>query len=306
MRGITVGMSFLVFIAIAFNGCSKKGPVDEAKAAGKTPDDFPKATADIFKPMDGGLQLSPEEITGRNTWILWSAGNEHFWNTVAQDSFGLMDLLKTLDNRKYARGERFKTLGLINEPGFRAATKPDEFGLLLDEQVEPEPAGIDEKIYGKASGVIGFRLFPNPEFNEEARRKWDGQRFMSDPTYYNDNKLVRPYRVGVSCGACHVAPHPDYPPADPENPRWENLASAIGNQYIDEGKVFACNVEKGGFFHEELSAQPRGTSDTSRIATDHINNPNAINPIFMLAERERIASTRDTRAAPAPRPWHAA
>src|SRR5207302_9507207 len=60
-------------------------------------------------------------------------------------------------------------------------------------------------------------------------------------------------------------------------------------QYINEGKVFACNVEKGGFFYEMLLAQPRGTSDTSRIATDHINNPNAINPIFLLAERERIA-----------------
>ncbi len=228
---------------------------------------------------------------GRNTWILWSAGNEHFWNGVAQDSFGLMDVLKTLDNRKYARGERFKTLGLVNEPGFRAATKPDEFGLWLDEQVEPEPAGIDVKVYGKPSGVIGFRLFPNPDFNEEARKKWDGEHYLKDPAYYNDNKLVRPYRVGVSCGACHVSPHPDFPPADPENPRWDNLTSAIGNQYIDEGKVFACNVEKGGFFYEELGAQPRGTSDTSRIATDHINNPNAINAIFLLAERERIAVT---------------
>jgi hypothetical protein len=112
---------------------------------------------------------------------------------------------------------------------------------------------------------------------------------MNDPGYYNDNKLVRPYRVGVACGSCHIAPYPDNPPADPENPRWENLASAIGNQYINEGKVFACNVEKGGFFYEMLATQPRGTSDTSRIATDHINNPNAINPIFLLAERERIA-----------------
>ena len=32
----------------------------------------------------------------------------------------MMDLLKTLDNRKYKRGERFKTAGLINQPGFRA------------------------------------------------------------------------------------------------------------------------------------------------------------------------------------------
>lgn len=242
--------------------------------------------------MDGGVQLTQEEIMGRNAWNLWTGGNQHFWNTVAQDSFGLMDLLKTLDNRKYPRGERFKTLGLSNQPGFHAAKEPDEFGLMLDQPddpANPEPAGIDPKIYGKPSGVLGFRLFPNPEFNAEARQKWDGERFLNDPSYYNNNKLVRPYRVGVSCGACHISPHPVFPPDDPEKPEWKNLASAIGNQYLREGKVFAPNVEKGGFFYQMLQAQPPGTSDTSRIATDHINNPNAINAIFLLAERERIA-----------------
>jgi hypothetical protein len=284
------GWWFISLALLFLGGCKKHEVVyeDEAKRAGKAPADFPQITADVFHPMDGGIQLSPEEIMGRNAWNLWSAGNDHFWNRVSQDSYGLLDLLKTLDNRKYKREERFKTLGLINEPGFRAASKPDRYGLWLDEQVEPEPAGIDEKIYGKPSGILGFRLFPNPEFDEQAQKKWDADRFVNDPTYFNNNKLIRPYRVGVSCGACHIAPHPDHPPADPENPRWENLASAIGNQYINEGKVFAPNVEKGGFFYEELEAQPRGTSDTSRIATDHINNPNAINPIFLLAERERI------------------
>ena len=81
---------------------------------------------------------------------------------------------------------------------------------------------------------------------------------------------------------------PTNPPADPEEPKWENLASAIGNQYIREGKVFAPNVDEHGFFYQMLLAQPPGTSDTSRIATDHINNPNAINPIFLLGERMRI------------------
>jgi hypothetical protein len=279
-----------VLFVLALVACEKREPIDEAKAEGKTTADFPQITADVFNPMDGGIDLSPEEIMGRNTWNLWSAGNQRFWNRAAQDSYGLIDLLKLLDNRKYARGERFKILGLNNEPGFRAASKPDEFGLWLDQQVEPEPKRIDENIYGKPSGVLGFRIFPNPDFNDAAREKWDGDRFVNDPTYYNDNKLIRPYRVGVACGACHIAPNPINPPADPENPHWENLASAIGNQYINEGKVFACNVEKGGFFYEMLAAQPRGTSDTSRIATDHINNPNAINAIFLLAERERIAT----------------
>ena len=278
-----------LFACVALVSCTKNEPIDEAKAAGKSTADFPQITADIFKPMDGGIDLSPEEIMGRNTWNLWTGGNQHFWNHAAQDSYGLMDLLKMLDNRRFPRSERFKTLGLVNEPGFRAPSKPDDFGLWLDEPVEPEPAGIDETVYGTPSGVLGFRLFPNPEFNDEARKKWDGKRFSEDKAYYNDNKLIRPYRVGVACGACHIAPNPSNPPADPENPRWENLASAIGNQYINEGKVFACNVERGGFFYEMLAAQPRGTSDTSRIATDHINNPNAINPIFLLAERERIA-----------------
>ena len=284
-----VGPCLGICALLVFASCKKNEPIDEAKAAGKSTADFPQITADVFKPMDGGINLSPEEIMGRNTWNLWSGGNEQFWNHAAQDSFGLMDLLKMLDNRKFPRGERFKVLGLVNEPGFRAASKPDEFGLLLDEEAEPEPAGIDRTVYGKPSGVLGFRLFPNPDFNETARKKWNGDRFMNDPAYYNDDKLIRPYRVGVACGSCHIAPNPSNPPLDPENPRWENLASAIGNQYINEGKVFACNVEKGGFFYEMLATQPRGTSDTSRIATDHINNPNAINPIFLLAERERIA-----------------
>ncbi len=289
LRIIAAGACALLFCAAAA-GCKKSEPMDEATVAGLTTANFPQITADVFKPMDGGIDdLSPEEIMGRNTWNLWSGGNQRFWNQAAQDSFGLMDLLKMLDNRKYPRGERFKTLGVVNEPGFRAPSKADEYGLWLDEQVEPEPAGIDEKVYGKPSGVLGYRLFPNPEFNDEARKRWDGKRFYEDPIYYNNNKLVRPYRVGVACGACHISPNPSKPPDDPESPRWENLASAIGNQYIREGKVFACNVEQGGFFYEMLAAQPPGTSDTSRIATDHINNPNAINAIFLLGERERIA-----------------
>ncbi len=284
--------SLVGILSFVLSGCTPR-PRDEANLAGLTPADFPQLTADVFQQMDGGLVLTADEIKGRNTWNLWTGGNQHFWNAAAEDSFGLVDLLKTLDNRKYKRGDRFKTLGLVNQPGFHAATKPDELGLLLDlpdDPAKPEPTEINSAIYGRPSGVLGFRLFPNPQFDAAALRNWDGDRFINDPSYYNDRKLVRPFRVGVSCGACHIAPHPDYPPEDPEKPEWKNLASAIGNQYIREGKVFASNVSKGSFFYEMLQAQPPGTSDTSRIATDHINNPNAINAIFLLAERERIAS----------------
>jgi hypothetical protein len=133
---------------------------------------------------------------------------------------------------------------------------------------------------------MGFRLFDNPDFVGEAVKKWNPEEYNNPHSSYSTQKgLIRPYRVGVSCGACHIAFNPCNPPADVNNPKWENLASAIGNQYIAEGAVFAPNVREGGFFWEMIKVQPRGTSDTSRIATDHINNPNSINPIFELGAR---------------------
>jgi len=116
LRLARVGSGLLACVFVTVVGCTKNEPIDEAKAAGKSTADFPQITADIFRPMDGGIDLSPEEIMGRNTWNLWSGGNQHFWNHAAQDSYGLMDLLKMLDNRRFQRGERFKTLGLVNEP----------------------------------------------------------------------------------------------------------------------------------------------------------------------------------------------
>ena len=277
---------FVGFVALMLiSGCARKKNSLIDDAGGRKPEDFPELAADVFKPMDGGIQLSPDEIKGRNTWNLWCAGDEQFWERMSRESFGLIDLLKTIDSRN--RTNRFATMGLINEPGFRPATKPDQYGLWIDEPIEGqgEPAGIDPKVYGRPSGIMGFRIFENPDFKGDAVKNWNGEKYYSDPDYAVSPKLVRPYRVGISCGSCHIAFNPCKPPDDPENPKWENLASAIANQYIREGAVFAHNVKPGGFFWEMLKTQPPGTSDTSRIATDHINNPNTINSIFELGAR---------------------
>ena len=284
-RGCSRVVSFFSLVAFLILGSSCKHTevslVDDG--GGRRPEDFPEIAADIFKPLDGGVALTAGAIKGRNTWNLWTGGNEQFWERMSRESYGLMDLLKTIDSRN--RPGRFKEMGLINQPGFRTATQPDEFGLWIDEAVEPEPAEIDPKVYGRSAGIMGFRIFPNPAFDEAARKKWDGARFYRDADYAADPQLIRPYRIGISCGSCHIAFNPLSPPADSANPKWENLSSAIGNQYIREGRVFATNVREGGLFWEMLKVQPPGTSDTSRIATDHINNPNAINPIFLLGAR---------------------
>lgn len=281
--------SLLAALAFLLAGCGGEDLDDTA--GGKRPEDFPELAADAFPKMDGGIALSADEIKGRNTWNLWCGGNEQFWDRMARESFGMIDLLKTLDSRN--RATRFTEMGLINEPGFRQAAKADEFGVWLDERVEPPPAEVPEAVFGRSTGVMGFRLFPNPDFDDAARRRWDAERYYRDNDYAADPATIRPYRVGVSCGSCHIAFHPLNPPADPANPKWENLSSSIGNQYIREGRTFAHNVRPGGFFWEMIKTQPPGTSDTSRIATDHINNPNTINAIFDLGARLAVAHEAD-------------
>ena len=104
--------------------------------------------------------------------------------------------------------------------------------------------------YGKATGIVGLRLFPNPDFDEAAEKKWmdeiknnpDG--FYTDQKFYNNKHLIRPYRVGMSCGFCHVGPAPSNPPADPENPQWANLNSNPGAQYFWVDRIFIWNPQR--------------------------------------------------------------
>src|ERR1035441_5072616 len=252
----------VVLTVIGFaGGCKRTETAPADNAGGRSPADFPERGAAVLKPMDGGIELNANEIKGRNTWDLWCAGDEQFWERMSRESYGLIDLLKMIDSRN--RATRFAKIGLINEPGFRPASKPDQYGLWIDEPVEGggEPTGIDPKVYGHPTGVMGFRLFENPDFKGDAAKNWDGGRYYKDPDYAVSKTLVRPYKVGFACGACHIAFNPCKPPDDPENPKWENLASAIGNQYIREGATFASLVKPGGFFWEMLKTQPPGTSD---------------------------------------------
>ena len=123
-------------------------------------------------------------------------------------------ILKSLPGAK----RRFTEAGLINEPGCQAAPEKDEFGLFLEPPKDPLAPKPHEEIYGRSSGVIGLRLFKNPNFNANAGARWDVQRYFQDANYFNDPELVRPYRVGMSCAFCHAAPHPLNPPADTAEP----------------------------------------------------------------------------------------
>ncbi len=322
---------FVLIFALSLTviGCSRdKGPAqDEAKLAGKTPADFPQASEDYFRDMDGGIELTEDEIKGRNTWMIWTGGNEAFWDYLSNNSFGTFDLLKALSSypcsdeqgdyaRNYPKEEqasysydatggdysgekkpyysyydrdtRFEYLGLMNEPGFRRPTKPDQHGLCLDERTAP-PEPFDEAVYGKASGVLGLRLYPNPNFNEQAAKDWDANKFYTDPKYFNNPDLVRPYRVGMSCAFCHVSHHPLHPPDDPENPQMRNLSGTIGAQYFWFGRIFAPNVTPDNIVRHIVDSQQPGAVDTSFLPHDYIINPRAMNAVFDVPARLKAA-----------------
>ena len=285
----------VVGAAVLLISCNSKDAVDEAMASGKDVSDFPETRVDLFKEMDRGISLTSDEVAGRNTWMLWTGGNEAFWDHMAQNGYGLIDFLRVIDSRQ--RPERFAKLGLMNEPGYRQATEPDGFGLYIDQPISPGPDGSNPAVDGKSTGVIGFRLFPNPNFDEAAKKKWDPKRFYHDPSYYQDPMLVRPYRIGMTCALCHVAFHPLNPPTDTANPAWANLSSTLGNQYFRTRGVFGGDLKPDNMMYHVLESAHPGTVETSIIATDNNNNPNIINSIYNLNARLEEA-TEEEMAGP--------
>ncbi len=286
--------------------------VDEAKAAGRDPSSFMAADEDYFHDMDGGVALSAAEVKGRNTWIVWSGGNDRFWDKLSTISFGNLDLLKTISSYptlKTTRDNRWDRLGLINEPCFAKATAPNpsRYGLWLDVRVKSKGCAADPfenetkypgvKIgargvtvpvgssYGYASGVVGLRLFPNPNFDDHAAKVWDAQRYYTDPSYYESKDLIKPYRVGMSCGFCHVGPSPVNPPADPNNATWANLSSTVGAQYIWVDRIFGWRERDSDFITQLLRTWRPGTLDTSLVSTDNINNPRTMNALYAVLPR---------------------
>ena len=323
---LTAGMALLA--GLIFTSCSSQTQttevLDEAKRAGRDVASFQHAAEDYFRDMDGGVALTVEEIKGRNMWNVWSGGNDRLWNAMSEYTFGAFDLLKIISSHPslgYSRTNRWNYLGLVNEPCFEPAKGPDanRRGLWLDvrgKDCAADPFENESKypgvligargkplgdgttlpagsFYGYATGVMGLRLFPNPDFDEKAAKAWDPERYYTDPSYYNRKDLVRPYRVGMSCGFCHIGPSPVNPPADPENPQFANLSSSVGAQYmwVDRLFIFNSNKPEGrtNFMYQLAHTFRPGAMDTSLISTDGINNPRTMNALYNVLARMEMA-----------------
>ena len=316
--------TMLLSVALLLSACGG-GPqtgqvLDEARQAGRDAASFRHAAEDYFHDMDRGIPLTEDEVKGRNMWIVWTGGNDRFWDSMTKYTYGAFDLLKIATSHPSQdvtnRELRWQRVGLINEPCFTNATGPDSnrFGLWLDARdpnCAPDPfeneasyPGVKLRArgtnfsdgttmpvgsyYGYATGIVGLRLFPNPEFNEAAKQNWDPERYYTDPAYYNDPNLVRPYRVGMSCGFCHVGPSPANPPANPAEPQWANLSSTVGAQYMWVDRLFIYSADESNFMYQLVKTYRPGSMDTSLVSTDSINNPRTMNAVYDLAARLAI------------------
>ena len=261
---------WLVLAALLLASCSK-GPqpgavLDEAKQAGRDGASFKHSADDYFHDMDGAVKLDAggdqgpqhvDRLERRQRPLLEQHDRLHLRRLrPAQDR----ELAP--EPRLHAR-PRWSYLGLVNEPCFESATgaDPNRRGLWLDvrskdcaadpfENESKYPGRRDRcarqaarrrhdqpvgSFYGYASGIVGLRLFPNPAFDEKAAKAWDPERYYNDPSYYNRKDLVRPYRVGMSCGFCHVGPSPVNPPADPEHPEVRE-PELVGGRAVHVGR----------------------------------------------------------------------
>ncbi len=295
----------------------------------------------------GEAGLTPSQRAGREIWFKATAGNDRFHTYTFQQRNGvLIDWYRIL--RTDQRDQRFKTWGMINDPGCcvpgspncPAKSREETYGfdwcpgddVLLkfvgkegyrdpacefkDAPADPaDPQGHQtgrenacNLAFGTSTGALGFRKFPNPRFDPVAWKKlnggfasWDGydQKLSNDPSRadakvsrLSDGAIEPPFRIGMACGACHIAFNPAKPPADPEHPQWENIRGLIGNQYIRISEIMVSGMHSDSLEWQVFTHARPGTSDTSAVPTDQINNAGTINALINIPSRPTFPNTQ--------------
>lgn len=331
------GMAMLAGLA----GFNATGAV-EAVPVAPPPDLVPSYTDAGFHEAEAGL--SPSARAGREIWFKATAGNARFHTyTFQQRITALIDWYGVL--RGDRRDDRFKSWGLINDPGCctpgsagcPAKSYEETYGFdwcpgddqllgfvgkpgyrdpacdfkdagAADADPEGHRNGREDSCnlaFGTSTGALGFRKFPNPRFDAVAWKQlngslgtWEGydRRLSDDPerSDYRVRKLADaaiepPFLIGTACASCHVAFNPAKPPADPAHPQWENLSGLVGNQYIRVSEILISGTPHDDLLWQIFSHARPGTSDTSAIPNDQVNNAGTINALINTAQRPTFA-----------------
>ena len=207
------------------------------------------------------------------------------------------DLLKTISSHpslKFAHNNRFKYLGVMNEPCYERAQGPDpkRFNLWLDTLApgcEADPFADATNYPGVKIGARGdgdcrsaptmvsrpaSLVCPVPIRISTTAPNWNAERYYTDENYYMDQRLVRP--IGWAwLGVLPCGPEPAQSPSDPEHPGWANLNSTVGAQYLWLDRVFDWQGDDNNVIFQLFRMVGRGRLilPSSRPTTSSIHAP---------------------------------
>ncbi len=155
--------------------------------------------------------------------------------------------------------------------------------------------------FGTSAGAVGLRKFPNPRFRQD---DWDRNGGWAGYINYSkdasglaaiDNHSVEPpFRVGMACAHCHATFSPTNPPANPTFPKWANINTLAGNQYLMDGQIWGSGFRKDHISSQSLSMSRAGTVDTSAVPNDTSGNAGTQNAIINLSRRPLFNEVVDT------------
>ncbi len=197
-------------------------------------------------------------------------------------------------------------LQYVGKPGYRDPACDFQDAPVTDGKPDQRQSACDLK-FGTSTGALGLRKFPNPKFNADAWRKinggqlgtWEGynKKLSADSNTSDshasrllDGSIEPPFLIGMSCGGCHIAFDPTRPPKDSAHPQWENIKGLIGNQYSRLSEVMVSGMDKNSLEWQVFSHARPGTTDTSAVPTDQVNNPGTINALINIASRPTFAN----------------
>ena len=289
--------------------------LDEARAAGRDAASFPAADEDYFHDMDGGVTLTPEEIKGRNMWLVWTGGNDRFWDGMTDHTFGAFDLLKIVALRtrpaRLHRDPRWSYFGLVNEPCFEDADAgPTRTASASGSTCAPPTArpirsrtrrstpGVTIGARGKTlsrsapstatpSGIVGLRLFPNPDFDEAAAQALGRRALLHRP------ELLQRQGPGAPVPRRHVLRLLPCRP-EPGQSAGRSGASAVGESQLHRRRAVhvgrpAVHLHERrdptNYMYQLVHTYRPGAMDTSLVSTDYINNPRTMNAVYNLGAR---------------------
>ena len=286
--------------------------LDEALAVGRDASTFPAADEDYFRDMDGGVPLTPEEIKGRNTWIVWTAGNDRFWDGLGVTALRRARFPEDAVVASQPEDQPRSTAGSISAwSTSRASSSPPvpirsgtaSGWISARPTARPIRSRTNRSIPASRSARAARRssaarttamprassasgCFPNPDFDEQAAKALGRESLLHRP------ELLQLEHAGAAVPRRHVVrllprrPEPDRSRRPTRRTRSGRTSARTSGRSTSGsiGSSTGTRIRSTFVFQLFHTSRP-GSLDTSLISTDNINNPRTMNAVYQLLPR---------------------